>query len=754
MTFAIGLSTLATAQDAPAPPQPAPSADTTPLPPVVVETKQDAPKTKAKTKKKAAQKGPVSPTPAAAPAPQKPVNDPSSIQSATGPVNGFVATNSATATKTNTPLIETPQSVSVVTADQIQEQGVETLGQALRYVPGVTAETFGIENRDIFFTYRGFKASSESLYRDGLPLGGSLYAGLTGFDVYGVDRLEVFRGPTSVLYGQNNPGGLINFVSKKPTETPFNEVELSAGSFSNYGAKFDFSGPANADKSVLYRVTGVVRDSETQTDFVDADRYYIAPSLTFRPADGTTLTLLANYQYDGTGFAGQFLPRQGTELPNINSRLPVSAFLGEPNHDNWDTQQYSAGYLFEHKANETWTFRQNARYAHFDNHQSLVYGFDSLDPVGQREMGRSSDRGESRLESYVIDNQAQAKFSTGAMKHTLLIGTDYRYSDAYDFGAGGPADPIDIFNPVYTGFYDASAPYQDGSLRQHQVGVYAQEQIKFGGFVLTLGGRQDWVQSATDGYDFFSGPDPVPFLVKGSDDAFTGRAGLVYLFDNGLAPYVSYSESFLPASDPSHPEFVPETGQQYEAGVKYQPKGYNSYMTIAAFDLTRQNVTTTDPTPVDPFNQAQRGEVRSRGIEIETVASLDDEWDVRGAYAYTDIEVTKDPDAALVGRAIYGVPMHQFSLWADHNFKYGTFSGLGLGAGLRYLGASWGDTLNTFKVQDVALVDAAIHYDWDIYRLSLNVSNIFDTEYVASCDDVWCYYGQERTLLATLRTRW
>lgn len=743
----LSLSDVAWAQQAPAP---------APLPEIEVTApkKSSSKKTPAISKSvqkaaKATQPRPITP---ATPPVVDPLlaNDPSSTQSATGPVEGFVATNSATATKTNTPLIETPQSISVITADQIKQQGVESLPAALRYTAGVTAEPFGLDPRDLFIRFRGFDGGSGSVYRDGLPLGGSDFSGFTGFDLYGIERLEVFKGPTSVLYGQNGPGGLINFVSKKPTVAPLRELEFTAGSHDNFGAKFDFSGPVNANKSVLYRVTGVVRDSETQVDYVDADRFYIAPALTFRPSSATTLTILANYQFDDTGWTSQFLPARGTNFANINGKLPVSRFLSEPGYDTYDTTQYAAGYLFEHKASDIWTLRQNARYARLDNEQGLVYKDPQLGlEADQRTLNRIADLGRTDLEVYTVDNQAQAKVRTGAVEHTVLFGVDYKFTDYYDFGADGPADPIDIFNPVYGGNFIADTPYQDARSRQHQTGLYVQEQLKLGGLVVTLGGRQDWASTATD--DYLNGVN----LPTQRDDAFTGRAGAVYLFDSGFAPYVSYSESFKPTTgfDNAGNALVPETGQQTEVGIKYQPPGLNAFVTVAGFELTRQNVVTTSLN--DPTDITQTGELRSRGIEVEGAASVNN-WDLRVAYAYLDLVVTKDNDLPI-GSTPYGVPKHQFSGWADYTFRDGFLAGFGLGGGVRYLGSNYANDDNTLKVRDATLFDAAVHYDWRQYRLSLNVSNLADKAYVAACDgglEGACYYGTDRTFLATLRMRW
>lgn len=677
---------------------------------------------------------------------------PGGYLAATGPVKGYVAQTSATATKTGTPIIDIPQSISVITADQMRAQAVENLAQAVRYTPGITGEAFGLDNRGYGLQIRGFGDDSDSMfYKDGLQLRGTGFAGFADLDPYGAERIEVLRGPTSVLYGLGEPGGIINYISKRPTLQPFHEVEVGIGNFNHYEGKFDLSDKITADGKFSYRLTGIVTDSDTQIDYVDYDRYFIAPAFTWRPDADTILTVLTNYQYHDTGWAIQFYPAQGTELFNPNGRIPSHRFTGEPNFDYYKTEQYQAGYLFEHRFNDVWTIRQNGRYQHLDNSQRSVYA-NGLE-ADLRTLDRSGDGGESDLGAWVMDTQLQGKFATGRLAHTLLAGFDYQHYNFNDRGMffDNPFGPltIDIFNPVYGAPLVFIEDYQDTNQKQQQLGFYLQDEIKlFERWHLLLGGRHDRV--TTDTLDRLFGTDQTQ-----KDDAYTGRTGLSYHMYSGLAPYANYTQSFLPTlgTDVNGRPFESGTGEQFEVGAKYQPPAYkNLLFTFAAFDLTRGNVLTIDPN--NPLNQLQTGEINSRGIELEAVASFDSGLNLRAAYTFLDVEITQSNDGT-VGNVPYGVPAHTASAWADYTIQSGRFAGLGYGGGVRFIGESWGDDANSFKVAAVTLVDATLHYDWRQYRLAINAQNLFDKEYVASCFDLsGCFYGERRQVLGTLRYRW
>ena len=717
------------------------------LPPVDVDTSKRAKQPKGK-KQVAKRAPPIEALP------------PPKVESATGPAQGYLASRSATGSKTDTPLKEIPQSISVVTADQMRAQGVQNLAQALRYTPGVSSEIAGVENRCYGTQMRGFRDEADTpFYKDGQSLRGTAFSTFKCLEPYGAERIEVLRGPSSVLYGQGEPSGIINYVSKRPLETTQREIELLGGSFNHFEGRFDLTGPANAEKTLFYRLVGLVRDSDTQVDFTKSDRIFLAPSLTWKPNDDTTLTILGYYQRERTGWTIQFLPAQGTVLPNPFGKIPTNRFIGEPSFDQYNPTHLSIGYQFEHRANDIWTFRQNMRYAHLENPNQLVVYGTAFTGTDLRTFGRQGDFGNSKLDTVAVDNQAQAQLRTGVLAHKLLLGLDHQRYKFGDFGQLYDVGPIDLFNPVYGQALTPGVAYQDTHQTLIQTGLYVQDQIKLDRWIFTLGARQDW--AATDTRDTIQSTN-----VKHGDQAFTWRAGVAYLFDSGLTPYAVYSTSFLPLLNinAEGEPLKPTTGQAYEVGVKYQPPGWNAFITLAAFDITKQNIATFAPPPT--FSLTQTGEINSRGFEVEAVASLSSGWDLRAAYTYLEATITADADPAKVGKWPATIPRHQASAWADYTFRGGPLDGFGLGGGVRYIGSSFGSDINTFtdessgvhtfKVPAVTLFDAAMHYDWRNYRFAINAQNLFDTEHVSAC---WnfnnaCFYGARRNVILSARYRW
>lgn len=672
-------------------------------------------------------------------------------QTGWGPVDGFVAKNSLTGTKTDTPLMETPQSVSVVSAAQIEAQNASSIGATLRYTAGVVGETTGAaDTRYGGLLIRGFDMTGEAFYRDGLKLPATSYGDFQTLDPYGAERIEVLKGPASVLYGQNGPGGIVNYVSKRPTDTPFNEISLGAGNFDTFETQFDFSGPFSEESDWSYRLTGVGRNAKSQVDFVDDDRIFVAPALTYSPDEDTTLTILGNYQRDRAGWGLQFMPALGTVFDNDGRRIPTNRFLGEPDFDYYNTDQASLGYMFEHKFSEDLTVRQNVRYSHLSNDQAIIYGGGYLD-AATGELSRWSDKGSSRLNTIAIDNQVQYEVDTGALSHTLLGGLDYRRTRFHDISDAYAVDPINVFDPVYGSDPVFSRHSNNTVTSQNQVGLYAQDQIKIDNWSFALGGRYDW--ASTDLDNRLAGTE-----VDKSVSAFTGRAGALYTFDNGIAPYVSYSESFLPPLDVSATGnlFEPERGRQWEAGVKYQPPGFDSYLTASVFELVRENAIRWDAVG-GTWQPRQTGEITSRGLEIEAVASLEHNFDLRASYTYLDVEITKDPDGGNKGRWPTAVPQHTAALWADYRVDNdGFLDGLGIGAGVRYIGSSYGNDANSFKVPASTVVDASLSYKIEDVTLSVNATNLFDKKYVASCfnETFGCFYGERRRVMAKATLRW
>jgi iron complex outermembrane receptor protein len=525
------------------------------------------------------------------------------------------------------------------------------------------------------------------------------------------------------------------------------------GSYDRRQLAFDIGGPVTSDKTILYRLVGLGRAADTQVDFTKEERLYIAPSLTFQPNAATSLTLLTSFQRDPeTGFYG-FLPSVGTALPNRNGRIRSNFFPGEPSYEGYSRNALNLGYAFEHRFNEVFSFRQNVRYSDLESRFRTVAAA-SLG-ADQRTLTRRVTASNEQAQTFGFDNQLQADFRTGPLTHKLLFGVDGYWTDGTAFtGAGGVVQTLDAFAPVY-GRRPFAVPVVPGTAQlTEQYGVYLQDQIKLDRLSLLIGGRFDRAMARTR--NMTNGA-----LTKQDDTANTGRVALMYNFDNGLAPYASYSTSFEPVAGTTFARtpFKPTEGEQFEVGLKYEPPGYNAFFQASVYDLTQTNVATADPNNVG--FQIQTGEVRARGFEFEARATVLENLDLVAAYAYTDAEVTKSNGADL-GKRPTVVPRHMASLWAHYTFKTGLFSGLGLGAGVRYVGKGAGDPGNTFFTDDYALVDAAISYDLSAanaamkgWKVQVNAQNLFDKEYVAGCyAAVQCSFGLRRTVLATLSYRW
>lgn len=671
-----------------------------------------------------------------------------------GPVDGYVASVSASATKTDTPLVETPQSISVVTRDQIEAQGARRLEEALTYTPGVTTGSYGSNPEQDYVFQRGFQVpfliDGARQYRD------YIVGAQVGVEPYGYERIDVLRGPSSVLYGQMAPGGAVNLVSKRPTAGPLREMEITAGYPGRAQAAFDFGGPVDANGEFLYRVTGLGRVADGQMDFQSDDRAFIAPVLTWQPTDDTSLTVFGQFQRDRDALRPVALPPSGTLYPSAYGRIPRDRFLGEPDFDSFKRDQISVGYEFSHRFNEAWSVRQNLRYIHVDQTENVtLVDFNGSFALDGRTVDRWGWHDVNKIGTLGIDNQILGEFDTGPVSHKALFGLDYSRTRSDWFFSEAEMNTIDAFDPVYGSPVGPLVPGISELKKATQVGLYAQDQIAFERWRLTLGGRYDWARGSTEDRLWDAG------TTIQEDDAFTGRVGLTYLFDNGLAPYFSYSTSFEPeiGLDSSGNPFEPSTAQQYEVGVKYQPEGGDSFIALSAFDLTKQNILTRDPDAVG-WGQIQTGEARVRGIEMEAKVRITHSLDFIGAYTFMDSEITKSNDGNQ-GKPLFMTPRHQLALWTNYRFENGPLAGLGLGAGLRYRGRMWGSS-NEIEVPSNTLVDASVTYDfgkakpeWDGLRLTVAARNLFDKDYISTCSN-WegCFYGEGRTVNATLKYKW
>nr|WP_268800677.1 TonB-dependent siderophore receptor [Pseudomonas sp. BSw22131] len=678
---------------------------------------------------------------------------------------GYQVQNSTAGTKTSTPLSETPRSVSVVTRQRMQDQQSQTLTEILGYVPGIFAPPFAVGDGlagDLFYI-RGYNATDYGygLLKDGLRVQGNRYDTTT--EPYGLERTEVFRGPSSILYGENAPGGLVNLVTKRPTETAQGEAKLSYGSNNRRQLSLDVSGPLTDDNSVLGRVVMVGRNADTQVDSVPDDRLYIAPSMTFNFNDDTALTLLSSYQRDRTKLLLGY-PAAGTLLNNVNGKIGKDQFNGNPNWDDFERESWTLGYEFSHQINDTWQFRQNSRYmqSRIDRHETWPNNLNNAG-FGSTLSSTAYDR-DNKSVTYSVDNQFEGHFNTGAIDHTLLLGASYdrtSFNQDWNAGLGGT---INVFNPVYSPVQPNTSQYvQNSQLDQHMYGTYAQLQSKYDNWIFLLGGRQDWVQSeyrnrasaARAGSAAVAATD-----LDGWDNRFSWQTGVMYQFENGISPYVSYSTAFTPVQQSSQPNgglLDPILSEQYEVGLKYEPKGWNTTFSAAVFDLTK----TKDVISGSNGFSRQVGKSQSQGVELEANSDVTKNLSLTASYTYTDARLVKDsPGSLFEDHQLTGVPRNQASTWATYRFYDGALNGLRVGGGVRYFDNTFAYTApslyGTLKTGDVTLVDALVGYDFNKHwSVDVNAKNLFDKEYVSGCNNAGrCYWGEERTVLGTVAFRW
>ncbi|MGJ7546617.1 TonB-dependent siderophore receptor [Variovorax sp. LT1R16] len=683
-------------------------------------------------------------------------------ESPRGPLAGYVARRSASGSKTDTALLETPQAINIVTRDQMKDQGARTVAEALRYTAGVVAEPNGFDVRYDWNYIRGYDTFGMQ-WLDGLALPGDpLNYAVPRISAYALERIEVIKGPASVLYGKAVPGGMLNQVSKRPLPVAQREVQVSTTNFGGAEVAADLTGPLDADGQWLYRLVALQREAHTQVDLERDRQTLIAPSLTWRPSADTSLTLQAYYQKDDPLMSARFYPVQGTLRRNPAGQIPRSVYLGEPSTDSFHRDYRSIGYAFEHRFDDTWSVRQNLRYGHAKQDMFLVraHPFNALQADGQT-LNRVSAISDDDVRSFSVDNQIEARLRTGAATHTLLAGVDHvRGKLSYNFANSAVGVPtLNIFRPVYgqavlrpTAFTNSSA--QDVT----QTGLYLQDQVRLGRFIATLGLRHDQSKLET------TNRIGTPLTVVTDDAASTGRFGITYVFDNGLAPYANYSTSFLPTAgvDRLGTPFRPQKGAQIEAGLKYEPTAGWGFVTTSVYQNDLQNGRTPDP--VNSSFSVQTGEQRVRGLELEAKAELSKQLSVIGAYAYTDSKVTRSNNAVALGRNMLQVPRHQASAWIQYRFA--SVAGLEAGMGGRYMSAY--DTaaayLPELRIPSLFLWDLGASYDLGALgsrykgaKLRLTAANVSDKRYVSHCLMTVgspCNYGARRTVTATLSYAW
>ncbi|CAH1903792.1 Iron complex outermembrane recepter protein [Candidatus Nitrotoga sp. HW29] len=673
-------------------------------------------------------------------------------ESAHGPLIGYVAKRSTTATKTDTPIIEIPQSISIITRDELDDRGVQGMTEALRYVPGVVVDNFGYEPRGFeYILMRGFNGTNSANFRDSLhQLTEGLWYSSFLSEPYGVERIEVMRGPSSIMFGKGDAGGVVNRVSKLPSRDAMREIEVRVGNFNRKQINADVGGAINEDGTLLYRIVGMGLDTNTQVKYASGERpslerQYLAPSLTWQPSADTSITLLADVLKNTTGASPFYLVAPNGVL--------TRTMAADPSFVQYKQDQGSIGYKVEHHFNDIWTIRQNFRHAQTSVKVREVNAVDFLED-GQTLL-RSTTYTKERVKQTLVDTQLQAKLRTGMAEHTMLFGFDANRADLTLHALIGDTPPtLNVFSPVYNQVIpEPDILAANGKQRVQQLGFYLQDQVKFNQrWILTLGGRQDRVKTVHNDV-------PQGIAEASTQNAFSGRAGLTYLASDGWAPYISYAESFVPqvASTFDGRLLDPSRGRQYEIGVKYQPQNSNSLYTAAIFDLTKTNVATPDLNPehlvLNPFASIQTGAIRSRGLELEARTELTRNLNAIGAFTYNDVEVTKSNDIDL-GKVPPRVPKTTASLWLDYKPSGPAWQGFGFGSGVRYTDSRFNDPTNTSSLPSFTLFDAGVRYESGHWRYALNAANLFNKEYTSTKNTFTHFLGTQRTVIASVKYRW
>lgn len=655
-------------------------------------------------------------------------------------VNGYVAEGSVSGTKTATPLAKTAQAINVVPATQIADQAATSVAAALRYSPGIFTEYRGTSNLHDETFVRGFGYVPR--YVDGLAFGSGSFGQI---DPWLLDRVELVKGPSSVLYGQANPGGLITMTTKKANGDRIREVKSTIGSHGRAGLAFDF-GDRLSD-TLDWRVAATGWRVDTQEEGLEQERYSIAPSLRWTPTDATTLTVTALVQDEPDAGFRNFREAAGTLNPTVNGvYIPGDFLVSDPAWDKSTRRTLVLGTELEHRLGEATTLRAKARLSQIDTqYQTLTWGSLAADGIT---ISRSASGGTDDLRQALADVSVEHRFATGAAEHTLLVGLDAQDSRRdYHWGFDFSVPSIDWTNPVYghSGF-DLTERVSDTTTDSRQIGLYLQDQVEIGRLNLSAGLR-------FDDFDIAVRDNTTGTTSDFSDKATTGRLGLLYAFDNGVAPYASYATSFEPVTESSGTAtpFDPTEAEQVELGVKWASDDSRFFAQAAIFDLQQTGVITYDPTT---WAAEQIGRIDSRGLELETRAELAGGWSVIASATWLDAEIRQSSRSTEVGNTPARLPEFTASLWT----KYTSEAGYDIGIGLRHIGKSQGDSANSFEVPAVTLVDLALGYDfgklspaYDGLHGQINVQNLTDKFYTASCASAYaCFVGQERTVIAAL----
>jgi iron complex outermembrane receptor protein len=642
-----------------------------------------------------------------------------------------------TATKTDTPLRDVPGSIQVVPKEVIKDQGVTRISDALRNVSGVTPQRDYSDDTDTRFNIRGFSNESATL-RNGFRVGASEIA------PNNIERIEVLKGPASVLYGQFEPGGVVNFVTKQPLNEPYYAASFTAGSFSFYEPSIDISGPLTGDKKLLYRLTAAYQNTGSFRDFVKGEQFSIAPTLSYRFSDATKLTVGYEFLYSDQTFD------DGLPIAPIIFRLPRSRFLGEPD-DFIRSTTHNLNAAIEHQFNENLSLKSALGASFKRTRQESVRLF-TFDPTtNQIDRFYTVDNSPAVEDTLSWQTDLVFKFKTGSIQHQLLFGVEVARSQIkFNTSNSDIGFFLDVNNPIYGAPIPPLISSFRSNLTTNTVGVYLQDQIiLLPNLKLLLGGRYDFSNTKSSFNEEFP-PDP-PFVGKDefNNQAFSPRVGIVYQPIEPVSLYASYSRSFVPnnATTSTGEPIEPTRGTQFEAGIKAD-LGQKFTATLAAYQITKTNILTTDPN--DPAFSIPVGEARSRGLELDVSGEIRPGWRIIASGFLNDTVITKDNDLPI-GDTLINAPKHGASLWTTYEIQKGDLKGLGFGAGLFYVGDREAELPNDLVLPAYVRADASIFYKRDRWRVGLNFKNLFNTSYFESSQNTRLVYpGAPFTLQGTI----
>jgi iron complex outermembrane receptor protein len=658
---------------------------------------------------------------------------------------GFVADEASAGSKTPTDILQVPQALTIETRDQLTTQNAEDVGASLRYVPGVNGEAYGGSDQRVdWYVIRGFEDTFPLI--DGMSTLTRYTLLSPKVEIEDSDSVEILRGPSSSMYGQTTPGGVVNIVTKRPRTTPLRSLTFETGSFGRVQGSGDFSGAFDPQHHFLYRLTGFARAGGTQVNYVDDNRYFLAPSFTWQPTKKTSLTLLTHLSKDDGGWTFQYLPLDGTITKSSFGIISPNMFIGDLGYNNYKRTEHSETAMLNHLFSDTVQTSLDARFTHSN------VDFKNLMGAGLEADGHTLDRyvfgGNAQLNHFVSDGHIDWNVHRGHLQQSFLAGYNYMQSnDTWSEIDGVDPVTLDLLHPNYRQTFDLPAPDFISSDGVKQTGIYFQDQLRWNRLTVTLNGREDWASI----WETII-PSPIS-TVKANK--FTYRTGIGYAVTDSIVPYFSYTTSFQPPSGNFEAGVTPNplTAEQYEAGIRYKPNSFNALFSIAAFSLTEHNVATPDPN--NPNFDVETGAVRSRGLEFEAKTTLPGGIDGTASYTYTSAENTQSNDPTILDKAPLDVPRNMANLWADKTFQQGTLAHFGFGGGVRFVGKRFGDQQNEFQVPNNTLVDAVAHYNYRNFKLSANVTNLGNRRYVATCEnETRCVYGGVRTVFANLNYHW